>query len=838
MGWVQEAGVDAVEAEALGDLYAIANSHAELASTIVSMAWMQDGVDDVEVEAVKYLYYIANVGVELASSVLSLGWVQDSVDDVEATALRWMGNIRNAEVASSVVSLGWMQDGVDDEEVRTIEYVSYIANTDVEFASSVLSLGWMQDGVDDLEAEAVGDLYSIADSHAELASTIVSMGWVQDGVDDLEAKAVKYLYSIENNVGVELASSVLSLGWMQDGVDDLEAEAVKYLYYIANVEAEAVGDLYAIADSHAELASTIVSMAWMQDGVDDVEVEAVKYLYYIANVGVELASSVLSLGWVQDSVDDVEATALRWMGNIRNAEVASSVVSLGWMQDGVDDEEVRTIEYVSYIANTDAEVASSVLSLGWVQDGIDNVEIDLIRSLARIAKKDAGAALRIVGMPFVETIEPPDVSAMTSLKRLAAFEPETFEYVMSHAALRNGISNDLAPMVATLRGVAKTNPGLIDVLLDPARVSLERRTLTLPLSGDVVLSIIRTSPGAARSMDLLEHSVRRVEEYMGSPLPANYVGLLYEDAAPPLSAGANFGTHIAILPKYDIDDGSDEAEFAALSIAHEVAHFYWSGNADWIDEGMAELMASIVENARTGHPVGVDRLPCAHAGNIAELESLSVASDDIEFGCNYSLGERIFLDLYRTLGEERFRQGIRELYLASEIEDDVDDLGIEYVREAFRSGGGAASAVISRWYDGTEPYDLSRLDTGPVSPGLPSIDGRIDAYIAMGTGGPAVSAFSAQDVIDGVYLTLKYSYNVSGGPHEVPLEIAEYYEDGFDFRRRSGTLTAEAQYRGGTSWFSVGPSPPRKWRPGRYFVYVYAGERKVAEVEYEVTPRP
>ena len=68
------------------------------------------------------------------------------------------------------------------------------------------------------------------------------------------------------------------------------------------------------------------------------------------------------------------------------------------------------------------------------------------------------------------------------------------------------------------------------------------------------------------------------------------------------------------------------------------------------------------------------------------------------------------------------------------------------------------------------------------------------------------------------------------------MEIVEYYEDGFQFSRRSRTLSAEAIYIGGTSWFPVGQSPSRKWAPGHYVVYVYAGEHKVVEVEYEVTP--
>ena len=221
--------------------------------------------------------------------------------------------------------------------------------------------------------------------------------------------------------------------------------------------------------------------------------------------------------------------------------------------------------------------------------------------------------------------------------------------------------------------------------------------------------------------------------------------------------------------------------------------------------------------------------PCGYASNIAELN----LDEDIETVCEYSLGERLFVDLYLTLGDERFREGFRTLYLSSAL----DSICIDQVREAFRSDDGAASTVISRWYDGKEPHDLSRLNGGPVDPRLPNINGRIDeAYIVTRTDSPAVSTFSAQDVTDWVHLELKYSYSVSGATREVPLEIVEYYEDGFEFNRRSVELIVEARYSGGTSWFPVGPPPSRKWAPGRYWVYILAGDRKVAEVQYEVTP--
>ena len=822
LGWMQDS-IDNMEAEAIHWMNNIGD--VEVASAVVSLGWVEDGIREIEVKALEEISYIAHRSAEVASSVVSMGWVQDGINAVEAEAIVWVGNIKSVEVASAVVSLGWVEDGIREIEVKALEEISYIAHRSAEVASSVVSMGWVQDGINDVEAVAivwVGNIKSV-----EVASAVVSLGWVEDGIREIEVKALEEISYIAHR-SAEVASSVVAMGWVQDGISDVEAEAIVWMGNIGSVQ----------------VASAVVSLGWVEDGIRAIEVKALEKISYIDYRSAEVASSVVAMGWVQDGISDVEAEAIVWMGNIGSVQVASAVVSLGWVEDGIREIEVKALEKISYIDYRSAEVASSVVAMSWVQDGIGDpeAELDLIGDIASIANEDAEAALRIVGMPFMETIEPPDKSAIASLRQLAADDPAAFASVMSLTALRDGISNDQAAVVATLNGVTGTNPGLIDVLLDPSRILLEQRTITLPVSGDVTLAIIRTSTGAARSMDLLEHSVRGAEEYMRSPLPTSYVGLLYENAVSGSSAGTNFGTHITILPEYDVDDGSHEASVAGQIVAHEVAHYYWSGNADWVDEGAADLMASFVDDTQTGRPIGVTNFPCAFARNIAELESLSIARGDIEFTCNYSLGERLFVDLSRTLGEGRFRQGFRELYLASEIEGDADNLrgtsvGIEHIVEAFRSDDGTESVVIARWYDGTEPYDLSHLDTGPVNPSLNSINGRIDeALVTVSEDGPAVSTFSAQEATAGVYVTLKYSYDVSGDPHELPLEIVEYYEDGFEFRRQTISLPAEAQYIGGTLRFSIGSPPSRKWALGHYVVFVYAGEHKVAEVEYEVTP--
>ena len=373
-------------------------------------------------------------------------------------------------------------------------------------------------------------------------------------------------------------------------------------------------------------------------------------------------------------------------------------------------------------------------------------------------------------MPFLRHLDPPDIAAIESLSNMAAFDLLAFREVMSHPTLRDGISDDWAYVAATLHSVNDDNPGLVDTLLDPHSVTVERRAINLPRSGAVDLAIIRTGPGARRSMELLEHSVRSAEEFMGLPLPTNYVALLFENAVIGYSAGTNYGTHIAVRPEYDVDDGSHEAEYAGSIIAHEVAHYYWSGNRDWVDEGASDFMASIVENRRTGKQIDATNQPCPYAANIAELELLNLSENPYAFICNYSLGERFFLDLYRTMGAEQFNQSFRNLYLMSETEDYDDtykgtSVGIEHLRNAFQYNTADIDTIVARWYDGTASWDVGPPDIRLVDPSLPAINGQIDqAYIAIGIDGPAVSEISAQGVSDWVYLTLNYSYRVIGRP--------------------------------------------------------------------------
>ena len=542
-----------------------------------------------------------------------------------------------------------------------------------------------------------------------------------------------------------------------------------------------------------------------------------------------------------------------------NSVAARIIRALPWVADGVSPAEQQAAESLIYFATTEQTLFWDLTEKPWLAADSSRQLSPVLNGLDNILSLDPAAVEKIVSMPFLDALEAPDLAAMESLARLAYTDLSAFRGIMAHPNINDGITDEEAKVVALLWGVNLKNPGLVNTLLDFSRITLEQRTIDLPLAGQVTLAIVRTRPGAGRSMDLLEHSVRATEDFIGEPFPKQYVALLFEDAVPSSYTGTNFGTHLVILPKHDVNDDSHESTAAGHIIAHEVAHYYWSGADNWLDEGAAEFNAAYSERIRVGRPLIPDNYPCAATASIVELESRNYLRDSSGFRCNYAHGERLFLDLYRSLGDALFRQGYRRLYLATGIDggdSSRSKASIYEVRAAFKSNttdtttntnttnGAAAEAsnaavdrVIARWYDGAESYDTGSLDNSPVIAQLPSVNGWIDrAYVALTEQGRPVTGFSTSEAGDWVWLTLDYSYDFSGSLQQLDFEVVEYFEDGFPYRRDTFTVEAESSYIGGTQWLSVGPGPEQDWAPGRHWVYVYHEGRKVAEVEFEVTP--
>ena len=230
----------------------------------------------------------------------------------------------------------------------------------------------------------------------------------------------------------------------------------------------------------------------------------------------------------------------------------------------------------------------------------------------------------------------------------------------------------------------------------------ETRSINLPQTGPVTLKINRSGElGSAQSMEILEHAVRTIEEYMGQPIPLqgreirlDFVKAITSGGDP---AGIYKGTHIEILQQYDAGKPWHRDALGSI-IAHEVAHYYWNGERVWVDEGAADFLALYSEHRRTGSPITVQNRPCYYVANIRQLESQRYEHGDAGFQCNYSLGERLFVALHDSLPETQFRQSFRDLYASGKNKL----AGVHQLRAAYPNSG----AIVDRWYGYREMPEL------------------------------------------------------------------------------------------------------------------------------------
>ena len=518
------------------------------------------------------------------------------------------------------------------------------------------------------------------------------------------------------------AAAIKGLTWVQDGITYTAPSNVQSIHRsMSRYEFEAVTRMVNIAQYYPELLWLILDKPWVQDGLNGVEFDVIGDLYTMARQDETAAARVAAMPFLESfetrfplsimdilvdsqwpnpnnlqrllsnpalkggiAVDQLGVVALLDIV-VRHPEVSEAVEGLAWVTDGIASSEQDDVLAMREVALESLPLFRALLSKPWMQDSLTTGERDAIVNLRFIMSQasehrsegDETTALRILDMPFMQDVSSMDAVALRSLFILIwdwNTHRSFLEQTLSHTALRNGITDDHTNVVAVLYKVTQNYSEMIDILLDAERTSVRERSVSLPLRGEVILSVIWPGSGgsdaqASRTMDLLEHAVRTYEEFMGMPYPQAHVIVLVSDSG---SAPSGHPTSVFTLDPGHLDSG--------WRVARDVAYTYSTFGPGWLNDDAAEFMMQISEEARTGVPLR---------------------------------GEGLFLDLYRHLGDETFRQAFGNLYLL--MRDDVlghkctePGRGLCYLKAAFVEGlppGKAAIAeeTINRRYHGSPP---------------------------------------------------------------------------------------------------------------------------------------
>ena len=483
------------------------------------------------------------------------------------------------------------------------------------------------------------------------------------------------------------------------------------------------------------------------------------------------------------------------------------------------------------------EAARAVERLPMVADGLEPPETELLGALTRLLlRRGTRDFLPALQHPFLWRDDQGDLEALEALTRIREKSREDFRRIMEHSGVaREGITDEMTPVIAVMPGVLRMRPGLTEALLDGGGALVENREIIVRRTGPVRLAIVglpgrETNPGA---MEYLERAVRETTILMEEPFPKRMAALLVTEMPEGEAIGANFGSGIIL------DAGLEMERTGRLAgaIAHEVSHHYWQGNEPWVDEGMADLTAASLESGRTGRTLSITRFPCWEYGGLAELPARETAHQ-----CDYSLGSRLFMDLRLSLGKGTFWNEIRRLRQKT----GGNGLGVEELREHFgdhahegergepegeaHSHGGEA---LRRFHDGEGPFRGDPLADRRVEPDLMTIPVKIDSVDLLLDGTP-VQALGSQTKEGRVKLRITYLHDPRERDGEFGLEILTIHEDGIPIGGPRVTLPARAGVIGGVFLMNTGPPEGQRWKPGAYQTHVLEGDRKVGEVAWEV----
>ena len=315
----------------------------------------------------------------------------------------------------------------------------------------------------------------------------------------------------------------------------------------------------------------------------------------------------------------------------------------------------------------------SIILLPWASDGLDDADKTAIDEILYIAVKDAATAQALVAMPFLQTNDAASRHALESVNDLLRDGNETALH--SSRIYQSGITNEWTPVVAAAGAV---EPDAVAEYLD-GPVSVRQESYETDYTPNLAVTIVRPAGSAAGGVapGLIAQSVRLAENIMRMPLPTDNVIVVVDDRA---GTGGFFGANHGFAIGLEQESETKSPERLLNVLVHEVAHYWWHSNADWIDEGVADTIAATA-STQQGHTFTAypnRRQDCA-AVNISAIGN-APRSYSGQFYCNYYLGEKLFRELQENAAPSDFVAGLQRLYQLSRAQP------VPQTRQDYRAG--------------------------------------------------------------------------------------------------------------------------------------------------------
>ena len=416
-----------------------------------------------------------------------------------------------------------------------------------------------------------------------------------------------------------------------------------------------------------------------------------------------------------------------------------------WVQDGLSTAERETIDELIYLGVGEIDNLKATVDLPWVQDAISEVEHQVIDRLSALGNSHPDVTAQLIAMPFLESPDSADVHAIRAIAKLG--RRNSLSALVESSVYQDGLTEGGTVLVAAVGALAK-DVDEVRRALGPGVAAIETVDAKTDLTPELKISVVRTdSQPRPGTVEAVIEGVSFVEGVMGLPLPVDHVIVVLNDKAVTGGyAGTNYGFAVGYLPKYEQPQDLSTWRRFQRGLVHEIAHYYWTGNESWVDEGLADTIEYMhgVQSGLSRWELQNRRQDC----EVHDLEMLSELDPDSstpQYRCSYFLGHALFRDLFDGLSDAEFGGKLQSLYLLSLEEREARmDLGIAGVRRIFddqsdiidRHWSGALNAPEHRPFDegvDRRSHDLVQWTKRPTYDGhLVILEGKLldDAVLA------------------------------------------------------------------------------------------------------------
>ena len=544
--------------------------------------------------------------------------------------------------------------------------------------------------------------------------------------------------------------------------------------------------------------------------------------------------------------------------NPYQGDQADAPVSAGTVADTghVNRPSIRAIRYVrssgGFLADDGtqetsgtvrAALTSDITGLPWVADGLTGQERVTRDWLSLLQDQEPVLASSLIGMPFLQDHNPGDRAAIESIADIAigygdaAFVTRTL--AITALADDGGLDNEEAKIFSTF-ALAYGDGLFTDILVMAFLGEVEESTAQGRYNNSITYAVVRQFDGVDNSavMAAAKTAVDNAEKLMGKALPTDFVPIAVHNGP---GAGVNNG--ISIRVDDIIDTVAVTERYRLIVVAHEVGHFYWllpgAENA-WLTEGAAEYIAAYTEKQEySDADLSTHFWPCSYYRTIEHLRADQPGATSSGSMCNYSLGERLFINLGRTMTDSAFATAFRKLHRDAEASvENGNDTG-ELLMKAFCStclnnprNLGATGFTVARRYG-----ERILTQRSAASGSVPRL-GQVDLLAIEGTGGSGqvylgFAEIPASSPDPSRWVRLQF-HDVTNPPETARIRVTEYHEDREPWADAYQTLTVFSE--GTNAWFYAYLHSPDRRPVGHHWVTVENETgQEIAQVEYQVT---